>query len=247
MTGSSHQELRELVSAYALGATEAEESAMVEAHLEGCADCRAALDEALETTALLALAAAPVEPPEHLREAIVRAAGVDRELRGAPSPAASGAPSGARGSSLGERLRRLLTPARTVAGLAAACAVVALGVAVHERSPGTSTDLQAALQAPGARVLQLSSPTPSAAARVITAPGRKPVFVATMPAVPSGHVYQLWAIPADGRAVSLGLVGGGKVTRTVPDVSGTKIYAVSVEPSGGSSQPTTKPVMTASV
>jgi anti-sigma-K factor RskA len=243
MSELSHQELRELVSIYALGATDAEESTMVESHLEGCAECRADLQEATEATALLALSAPPVEPPTHLRDAIVRAAGVDRELRGLNAPARSAVATTA-SPSLGARLGRLLTPARSLAAAALACAIVATGIAVSERGSGTSSDLQAALQAPNARVLQLSAANGSAA-RVITAPGRKPVFVGTLATIPSSRTYQLWAIPAGGKPVSLGLLGGGKVTRAVASVPGAQTYAVSIEPAGGSAQPTSTPIMAA--
>ena len=232
------------MSVYALGATDAAESTIVESHLDGCAECRRDLDDATEIAALLALAVPVVEPPTHLRDAIVRAAGVDRELRGirAPAPAVAGTRPGR--PSPRTRLSRLLSPARTIAGIAAACAILATGVAVHERGSTTSSELQAALQAPEARVLQLSAANGSSA-RVVTAPGRKPVFVGTMAAAPSGHTYQLWAIPAGGTPISLGLLGNGRVIRAVPSVTDAKSYAVTVEPAGGSSQPTTTPIMVA--
>lgn len=243
MSELNHQELRELVSIYALGATDAEESIMVESHLEGCAECREDLSEAMDATALLALSVPPVEPPDHLRAAIVRAAGVDRELRGMPGPARTATPaSTTTPESIGARIARLLTPARALAGAALACAIVATGVAVSERGSGTSSELQAALQAPNAQVLQLSAANGSAA-RVVTAPGRKPVFIGTMAAVPGGRTYQLWAIPAGGKPVSLGLLGSGKVTRAVTNVPGAPIFAVTIEPAGGSAQPTSSPIM----
>jgi anti-sigma-K factor RskA len=245
MSELSHQELRELVSMYALGATDAEESTMVESHLEGCADCTEDLRESLEATALLALSVEPVEPPAHLRDAIVRAAGVDRELRGVTSPRRSPSREATARSPLGRRIARLLTPARALAGAALACAVVATGVAVSERGSGTSSELQAALQAPNARVLQLSAASNGSAARVVTVPGRKAVFVGTMVAAPDGRTYQLWAIPAGGKPVSLGLLGGGTVTRSVASVPGAETYAVTIEPAGGSAQPTTTPIMAA--
>lgn len=243
MSDLTHQELSALVSAYALGAADPDDAASVEAHLLECEECRRELAVSTEVASMLALALPVVEPPAHLRSSIVMAAGADRELT--TVRAGGAAVSNRERAGLGARLSRLLTPARALAVAATACAVVAIGVAVQEHGTNSASAIETALQARGARVHELSA-ADSSTVRVITAPGHRAVFVGDMPTAPDGHTFQLWAIPAAGRPVSLGLIGNGSVARTIRTVAGTKTYAVTVEPADGSAQPTTKPVMVGS-
>jgi anti-sigma factor RsiW len=62
----------ELLPAYALDALETEEIDRVEAHLEGCADCRDELGTYRLLGADLALAVSPRRPPADLRQRILR-------------------------------------------------------------------------------------------------------------------------------------------------------------------------------
>jgi anti-sigma-K factor RskA len=67
----THEEYKEMLAAYALGALETAEARALEEHLGGCTDCRAEVIEWRETAGALALAAAPVEPPTELRARIL--------------------------------------------------------------------------------------------------------------------------------------------------------------------------------
>ncbi len=58
-----HRELQDLIPAHALDALEADDALLLEEHVETCEACRRELDELRETTALLAFATDPVEPP----------------------------------------------------------------------------------------------------------------------------------------------------------------------------------------
>jgi anti-sigma-K factor RskA len=69
-----------------------------------------------------------------------------------------------------------------------------------------------------------------------------------MPSPPSGKVYELWTIagrPAPAGTFTPG--SGGSVVRLPAAALAAKQIAITVEPSGGSSQPTTKPVMSVDV
>ena len=61
--------------------------------------------------------------------------------------------------------------------------------------------------------------------------------------------YQMWAI-GGGQPISIGVmnaVSGGNVTTVVPfDASRTGALAITIEPAGGSAQPTAAPVLIAS-
>ncbi|MTD17358.1 anti-sigma factor [Nakamurella sp. YIM 132087] len=76
MNDSSHRELRELLAWYATGRADAVETAAVEAHLDGCPECRAELAElrgtvrALDLVDVNRIEALPAPPPE-LRESVL--------------------------------------------------------------------------------------------------------------------------------------------------------------------------------
>jgi len=68
------------------------------------------------------------------------------------------------------------------------------------------------------------------------------LYAFNLPALPSGKVYQLWAI--DDRPVSAGVFGvdtgqkGRMMIKSLPEFSRMKKFAVTVEPDGGRPQPT---------
>jgi anti-sigma-K factor RskA len=70
---SDHDQFRELIEAFALGALDASERAALEAHLAaGCPDCAKALEEARWLVSQLAYLAPPAEPSEMLRARVLR-------------------------------------------------------------------------------------------------------------------------------------------------------------------------------
>ena len=65
---SEHEQIRELIEAYALGALDAQERAALEAHLAGgCAECVKALEEARWAASQLAYLAPEAQPSEMLK------------------------------------------------------------------------------------------------------------------------------------------------------------------------------------
>ena len=78
-----HRELQDLIPAHALDALDADDALLLDGHLDTCEECRRELDELRETTALLAFAAAPIEPPrEPARADPRRRGGQDARARG---------------------------------------------------------------------------------------------------------------------------------------------------------------------
>jgi anti-sigma-K factor RskA len=70
---SEHDQFRELIEAHALGALDANEHASLEAHLaSGCAECSKALEEARLLVSQLAYLAPPAEPSDMLRARVLR-------------------------------------------------------------------------------------------------------------------------------------------------------------------------------
>ena len=83
-------QFRELIEAYALGALDPQERASLEAHLaEGCAECSKALDEARWLVSQLAYLAPDAKPSDMLRGRLLQT--VRTEARGAKSAKASSA------------------------------------------------------------------------------------------------------------------------------------------------------------
>jgi hypothetical protein len=77
---------------------------------------------------------------------------------------------------------------------------------------------------------------------VVAAPGEHPTLYASLPSAPSGKTYEAWVIRGK-VAVPAGLFqGGGTLTLTLtkPAKPGD-VIAITIEPAGGSKQPTTKP------
>lgn len=72
------------------------------------------------------------------------------------------------------------------------------------------------------------------------------VFVAAgLPPAPASRTYQLWLVgPAGARSAGLLATGsGGGGTRLLTGIDGAERVALTVEPGGGSSQPTSAPVL----
>ncbi len=70
-TSQTCAQVRDDLPAYALGILDADERARVEAHLDGCPECRSALRRFETTVGALGAAVAPVAPPPALRTALM--------------------------------------------------------------------------------------------------------------------------------------------------------------------------------
>ena len=76
--------------------------------------------------------------------------------------------------------------------------------------------------------------------------GRAYVVPAGLRALPASRTYQLWSI-VGGRPVSAGLLGATPAVASFVVPAGTQELAITDEPAGGSRQPTSSPVASASV
>lgn len=222
-------EVHTLTGAYALDALPDGERTVFEDHLEVCAACQRELAELRETAARLGAAVAAT-PPQRLRADVLAAA---REVRQLPPD---------EGSIIPIRGRRW--PLRVAVAAAAAClaAAIALGVQVvrtDERldvADRQRAELSSVLAASDARVVVGDDATV-----VVSAQRGKLVFVpqGLRPAGPE-KTHQLWLIGPDG-ARSAGLLGRTPVVRAT-DPGATKL-GVTIEPRGGSPQPTSDPIL----
>lgn len=218
-----------LAAAYVLGTLRGPARRRFEALLPA----HPALREAVEGWRLrlepMSLSVAPVAPPDRVWQQI------ERRLFGEPAPAPDEAPA---------RWWQLLLPWRLLSGLAS---TAALGMAVLMLQPPPADP-------DGAPIVVVLGASPKSGGgsgggvmhasfvASVSADGQA-LVLRPIDLVPleTGRALELWALPADGAPRSLGLVDaqGQTVLRRARLLDGTRAFAISVEPAGGS--PTGQP------
>ena len=245
-----HEGLRDLVAVYALNALEDDEAATVEDHLRDCPRCRDDLKGHQEAAALLAYDGA--DAPEGLWDRI--AAGITPEPEDARPPLEL---------IVGQRPAPVPSGRRSWVwrGAAAAAVVVVAGTGVeivHQNhrinqlssAVADQSLLQQATSAaldPSAHRLALTNAGGTVQATAAVLPDGVGYVVDTaMPGLPADRTYQLWSLTS-GRPVSAGLMGPRPSVSRFHLAPGARGLAVTVEPEGGSAQPTSPPVATGEV
>jgi anti-sigma-K factor RskA len=237
-------EAHTLIGAYVLNAVSDAERRIFEDHLAGCSSCTQDTAELLETTVLLA-GESEVEPPAHLRGRVLAAAAHTRQLppeTGTPTP----------GRSLW--LRRTATLA-AAAGIAVA---VTLGIQAVDTNSRLERDLQALeqvndrngrvadlLAAPDAKLVR-GDVAGGGTGTVVASPEKGEVlFLAHgLARLPDDRTYQLWLIGTEGpRPAGLLTADGGENLVLATGFTGREAVGLTVEPRGGSPQPTTPTVV----
>jgi anti-sigma-K factor RskA len=246
MSDAPRNELRDLAAGYALGALSPEETRAFETALAGSPELQREVAGFRELSALLALEEArppAAELKQRLRERI-------RATKSLPLP---GAPS--------QPPRRFAAMALGL-GLAASL-VLAAGLYLKTRSlSGTLADLEQRLAARETTLNALLEP--AVQLTTLTASGEAAPVVQVfwnraahslvlhtfrLKPAPTGRAYQLWLLPKGGKPIASAVFdtepGGHQLVQgiSVPvdqDISG---FALTVEPAGGSPQPTTTPIV----
>ncbi len=257
-------DLHVLTGSYVLDAVSPEEREEFERHLQTCPTCDAEVRGLRETAARLAMARA-VAPPARMEQRVLAATYQTRQL-----PPLSGDPlSVARerrrvqaervfAPRKSSRSRRVPAPGqaswtRRLAVAAAAASVAAAAVlGVAQVSTQHQLDTTRASGAAIARVVtatdaQVESTRSKAGGSVTvvtSAQLRESVVSATgMAALPAGRVYQVWVMAPDGAPFSARSAGLLQDTQLLASAvhRGDRI-GITVEPAGGTRQPTTTPV-----
>jgi anti-sigma-K factor RskA len=233
-------DIHALTGAYALDAVSGAERAEFERHLAECESCTQEVAELQDTAARLGLAAT-AEAPADLKTRVLDQISTVRQL----SPETTVAP--LRRSDRGRLAVRLSTMAAAVLLVAA----VGLGVVVvrqNQQLDETRTqaaEMSAILRAGDAQVLSLDA---GGAGRMTVAMSRSQermlLLADELSDPPSGHDFQVWA-GHDGAMVSAGFLDpdDGDAQLAVSGFGDADQIAVTVEPDGGSDQPTQPPVM----
>lgn len=260
MTAPGCARFDELCALVASGAAKRDEERALETHLaEGCPACAAAYRGLSAVATALASVPPPEPPPAAIRAHLLAA--VERDAR----ISAGGAAARRAADRSAIRSRWPLVAGWAVAAM--------LGIVLirmdsdRDRTAArhhaeltalrtTLADAEDALRVMNARdttavALAGLAPSPRASGRVFWNSRANAGLLVTfdLPALPAGKVYQLWAIqdtePVDAGVFSLDPRGTGALkVKALPEPTKTvKIFAITIEPTGGSPQPTGEMVL----
>lgn len=251
-------EIHGATGSYVLNALDPSEVDEFEAHLAVCPTCSREVVEFCETAAELSLlASAP--PPPALKGSIMSAIGGVRVLPPLPAPlpvtedppAPPSSPAGlvtapAPVDELALRRQRRLTRVLSLAVAAAMVVALALGgwvvnlVQQRDAQIAASSAETQLYGAPDVKVTQFTLTNGAQASFVASRSLGRALFTSTSLPSPGGdRVYQLWTLRGD-QATPDNLVPGGNGIRQWfrGDIAGSSNVALSIEPAGGSPQPT---------
>ncbi|WP_020107112.1 anti-sigma factor domain-containing protein [Nocardia sp. 348MFTsu5.1] len=238
--------LDEHIELYALGALEADEVERVEREIAAApvAERQRYRREITRTREALASLSAgyATPPPPRIRQLVL-----------ADLPPRETMPSNV--VDITSRRRRVTI---AVGAVAAALALIVGGVLVGRVTAPDATgpvaqdvdnQISQVLAAPDMQLQQADIGEDTSVTVVASREEDKAVVLADgLPAVPAGQTYQMWLMGDDHDPVSVGLMQGspGRQAVAVDNVSGSDTFGVTVEPAGGSPQPTGDPVVAVS-
>jgi anti-sigma-K factor RskA len=228
-------DIHALSGAYAVDALDDIERAQFERHLAECDACRSEVDSLREASALLAETAAAA-PPAGLRARILADIETVRPLPPVVAPVVS----------LPERRRR-----RFPALVAAAAVVTLIGVGgavwqpwSDDQTSQSPSAAQQVLEAPDAESVRQKLES-GAVVTLTRSRELNQIVVSTenMPELGEGKVYELWLLHDD-VMVPAGLMErpGSAPVLLKGDPATASAAGITVEPEGGSDQPTTPPI-----
>jgi anti-sigma-K factor RskA len=225
MTHPSHEELESLIAPYVLGAVPPDEEPIVRSHLTTCDQCRAEAESYSVVTSRLALIVEPSPLPAGFADRVVDQINEDR-----PEQAVRSRPA---------RFLAVLG----IAVLSLVTATLAFFLVASRNELNDERRLVAALLRSD-EGLRLAGDD-AVGAMVPTDGGA--VFVAEgLDEAPEGKTYQLWLLDEDEGPVSAGTFevdDGRAVVETDMSLESFSGAAVTIEDDGGSSAPTTDPVL----
>ena len=244
----THDDIQELLGAYALDAVDDTEAEAVELHLRSCPRCQAEVEAHRETASWLAHGGAPA--PDGVWDRIAGS------LDDAPAPVemARILPWETRERASVRRRRRGVD---WVAGIAAALPLVLGGVVINQQRQidrrdnrsGIEQALASATSDPDARVVSLRSTSgqPHSVRAVVLPDGTGYLVVkGGLPALANDRTYQLWGIN-DAKVVSLGVLGNRPTIVPFHASGDVRTLAITEEERGGVVASKNQPVVAGQV
>lgn len=224
-----HDRIESLIAAYAMGAVPEEEVPAIRAHILSCEACFAEAESYTEALEALATSIAPVPLPHGFAERVVSAARGDSVEQAGRVGAA-------------RRWWRALAPVVAVAATISLLGTTIALVRSTERQRDYERIVAALVRDPDA--LSLRGPG-GAEATLASSDGGLVLVAVDLGEAPRGRDYQLWlmkdGVPAP--SVTFDVSGSVVVVESEDDLQGYEGAAITVEPDGGSRQPTTDPVL----
>jgi hypothetical protein len=219
------EELRPEYTSWALGIADDPERGEIAEHLaRQCPNCVPGVASAMATVTAMSGAVPLADPPKRLRKRVMAA--VEKEPK---------------------RSRAAIFLPWAITAMMS-IALVTIGLSGRRQS-GDTAKLQRALSIlndPATRDVTFGESEKPSKGRVFVSPGKGIVFIgANLPRLDSGKTFELWVIPAKGNPVPAGLFQSQPDATAVfvrpGPVENAAAIAVTVEPEGGSTQPTTTP------
>ncbi|MBT2403141.1 MULTISPECIES: anti-sigma factor [unclassified Streptomyces] len=240
-----NDDMHTLTGAYALHALTPEEHDAFTAHLAHCASCRQEAAEFTATAGRLAGAAALPAPPG-MKTSVMH--GID-SVRQLP-PRLSGPDTPVTFTGV---VRRKAAPLVIAACLAAAAALAGIAAWQHQqadearqqaqRTERRLQDLSTVMAAPDARTVHGRTAGGATTSVVSSRQRNRAVFIGAGLSDPgAGRTYQLW-FDDHGTMRPAGLLRHDGATLMQGDLAGANAVGLTLEPEGGSLQPSSKPLI----
>lgn len=252
------EQVEELAAAYALDALPADEEGAIAEHLATCANPHSSLTELAELASMLAFLVPAAQPPADLGARIVAQASAEPVVSEVASPRLDTALDGVataplRFPALQSRRWWIVT-----VGQAAALVAITIGLSIWGFSQHQALQRERLASAQQAAVLTAlasggatirTQPARGLAPAVLIQPqdGSSAYLIVNWAPAPSGKSYQAWLIGQGQKPVSAavfdGSAAGIQIVRLAEPLPGAAAFAVTLEPSGGSAQPTSQPFL----
>jgi len=225
----SHDEVADLLALEAVGALEPSERDGMERHLASCAACRHTADEYAELASLLPAALEVVPPPARLRRNLM--AQVYAEATASPTVP------------WWRRLIDAIPASRTFTVVGAAAVIAAIAFGIWGATGRTN------LPQPPATISYSVSGTTATGTLDVPAGGTPAVLMVNgLQSLPITKTYEVWLIPPQGSPKGVAFLSpspavGGWVAVVPGSLAGYKSLAATVEPAGGSPNPSNTEVL----
>jgi anti-sigma-K factor RskA len=218
MSARTHEDYKENIGAYVLGALPELEAEVLEKHLAGCEACRAEVAALQPVTAAIARSVPQVEPPASLKASLMATVRSEAEARSATP---------ARERPAESRWSRWLAGLQPRIAATAALAVLALGVVVGVVADQMADNGERTVVAKIDRKLM---PTGDATLRISGDGEDARVQLSDAPEPGSGHLYEVWIQRGDQIIPGPTVTSGGDGEVTVPGgVNGAQNVMVTLE------------------
>ncbi|RMF05796.1 MAG: hypothetical protein D6768_00560 [Chloroflexi bacterium] len=240
----THEQITELIPAFALDCLDDEETVAVTEHLPGCAACRAELESYQSTVDRLALAVPEVSPPPELQGRLMARV---RPAAPVPPPAVP----------WWQKLAAQLRTTAPVWGAAALLVLLALGVSnLYLRQQ--LTDLQRPAMVDTMRTVSLRHTQPDSQATgiiIVSTDGEYgALIVEHLYPLPENQQYQLWLIDDNDTRISGAVFSvdddgyrSVQIEEAPLPLEHYTRFGITVEPAGGSPGPTGQRVLAGSM